>query len=647
MLGGASAQANPPLWPPSVTIFSPDMNMTMVQEQVDLAWMTNGKQGKGSPFGQFSTSHFAFLFKPGSYSVDVPIGYYTQVAGLGVSPDDVLFDGPRGPHVPCDYDPQRPGALDSFWRSAENFKRSGDMLWAVSQASPLRRVHITGDLALGEHTCWSSGGYLSNSVVKGSVDGGTQQQWFARSAEVGSWRVGGWSTVVVGMDGPKQHPEQCDLRTTTCGTSPYGPQQTVVVDEVPVVAEKPFVSVDAADTSKFSLNVPGVRLNSSGADWSAGISIPFEQVYVTWPGDSASLINIRLSLGLHVVVTPGIYALDEPLRLSNPNQILLCLGIATLQSSNGNAVVSVLPGADGARVAGCLLEAGNVSTEALLQWGDETSEGTSSNPGFLQDIFVRVGGPTNTASAETMVRINASYVVGDHLWLWRADHYDSGNSMAPIEDSITMLGELGCDHGLVVTGHNVTIYGLAVEHTLKDQVVWSGEGGAVYFYQCECPYDVTSEWADKGYVAYRVDEGVRSHIAYGIGVYTYFRDHEVWMETAIRTPAVVQGSIVQPFLTFLNGHGGIRSTINGVGPGVGEAGSFELQFFNNDCSWECRPATMHRSWWIIFVGIVIFVLAVLVILALLRYLGVCNACCRRSAKCDESESESANDTAED
>ena len=36
------------------------------------------------------------MFKPGTYTVDVPVGYYTQVLGLGDSPDDVIFSGSKG-----------------------------------------------------------------------------------------------------------------------------------------------------------------------------------------------------------------------------------------------------------------------------------------------------------------------------------------------------------------------------------------------------------------------------------------------------------------------------------------------------------------------------------------------------------------------
>ena len=84
---------------------------------------------------------------------------YTTIAGLGASPLDVVFAGEMG--VFCaetDYAMQG-GSLDTFWRSAENFRQNttfqwmgnAGMLWAVSQAAPLRRVVVDGDLSLYEY----------------------------------------------------------------------------------------------------------------------------------------------------------------------------------------------------------------------------------------------------------------------------------------------------------------------------------------------------------------------------------------------------------------------------------------------------------------------------------------------------------------
>jgi hypothetical protein len=55
------------------------------------------------------------------------------------------------------------------------------------------------------------------------------------------------------------------------------------VPTTPVVAEKPFITIDEA--GKFSLAVPRPRFNSTGSDWDVGRTVPFEQVYVAvrWP----------------------------------------------------------------------------------------------------------------------------------------------------------------------------------------------------------------------------------------------------------------------------------------------------------------------------------------------------------------------------
>jgi hypothetical protein len=68
-----------------------------------------------------------------------------------------------------------------------------------------------------------------------------------------------------------------------------------------------------------------------------------------------------------------------------------------------------------------------------------------------------------------------------------------------------MTGDVCCSenpskNGLIVKGDNVTAYGAAVEHFLEDQVIWEGDNGEMYFFQCELPYDVTQEnFGDKGF----------------------------------------------------------------------------------------------------------------------------------------------------
>jgi hypothetical protein len=99
----------------------------------------------------------------------------------------------------------------------------------------------------------------------------------------------------------------------------------------------------------------------------------------------------------------------------------------------------------------------------------------------LSDIFARTGGDKTDNSATIFLTILSDNVIIDHTWLWRADHGIDG---VPVRDR-----SVRADHALIVYGDNVIAYGLFAEHTLNDMVIWFGEGGRVYFYQSEFPYD--------------------------------------------------------------------------------------------------------------------------------------------------------------
>ena len=96
--------------------------------------------------------------------------------------------------------------------------------------------------------------------------------------------------------------------------------------------------------------------------------------------------------------------------------------------------------------------------------------------------------------------------------------------------------------------------------------VWNGDRGETYFYQSELPYDVTqANFGDMGYVSYRIADNVTAHAAYGAGVYTYFRDYAVTVETGIAAPEALVGSFHSPLGVFLNGLGTMNHVINGHG----------------------------------------------------------------------------------
>jgi hypothetical protein len=516
--------------------------------------------------GQFSSSRYAFLFRPGTYHVDVPVGYYTQVLGLGQKPEEVIFEAAKG--VYCEEGDQSDmgGALSTFWRGAENFQTRSDMLWAVSQAAPLRRVIADKAINLAQFVPnvgmgYSSGGFLANVQVGSAVNSASQQQWCARNSKVSSWPQGNWNMAFIGVAGaPASH----------CGRS--GDQfPSVSVPSTPVIAEKPFISIDPA--GKYNLHIPHVKRDRVGPDFDVGQVVSFDEVYVAKDTDTAADINAHLRNGLHVVLSPGIYQLEAPLELNKEGQVLLGLGLATLVPAKGTPVV-VVGNVDGVRVAGVLLQAGPETSDVLLQWGDGTYAGNADNPGFMNDVFARVGGPNDPnqmqMKAKVMVRLQSGHVVGDNLWLWRADHGVAG---------IVKGGMNPCDHGLVVTGSHVTMYGLAVEHTLQDLVQWAGDAGETYFFQSELPYDVTQAFGDAGFVGYRVNDTVTSHKGYGVAVYHFFRDFAVTVQRGISVPAWVENSFESPLSVSLTGKGKMLHVLNDRGGTTNG---------NADVNWYCE-----------------------------------------------------------
>jgi predicted heme/steroid binding protein len=119
-----------------------------------------------------------------------------------------------------------------------------------------------------------------------------------------------------------------------------------------------------------------------------------------------------------------------------------------------------------------------------------------------------------------------------------------------------------------VNGDNVIGYGTFCEHTLKNLLEWNGENGRNYFFQSELPYDVDHRYNDDGYVGYKVADNVQNHEAWGTGVYTFFRDNEVWMNSGIKAPTNTGVKFHNSFSRFLTGSGGIKHIIDDQGSQV-------------------------------------------------------------------------------
>lgn len=458
------------------------------------------------------------------------------------------------------------GALNTFWRGAENFATQANynwyagggngMLWANSQAVSLRRVKVAGDLMLYQYippfefAGYASGGYMASVEVDGTTYSGSQQQYFTRNCKITEWVDGVWNMVFVGTEG-------VDSSMNHCGAVPGEQAPITAIDQTPVISEKPFISVDT--NGLYFLNVPDIRTNAVGPDFNPGTSIPFSEVYVAKnETDTALTINEKIAEGLDIVFSPGIYQLTLAIEVTRPGTVLLGLGLATLVSANGNSCIEVAD-VEGVRVAGLLLQAGPEAPDALLVWGDTKNPGNEANPGFVQDVYARVGGPDPSSApvaTEKMVQINSGHVIGDNLWLWRADHDVEG---------LVRAGRNPVQTGIEVVGDDVTMYGLFVEHTLRDQAIWSGERGRTYFFQCELPYDVAQDFGDGGFVGYRVVEGVSTHNAWGVGVYHFMRDHNVVIERGIQVPDALVANVVHPLSVFLDGFGEMVHVINDFG----------------------------------------------------------------------------------
>src|SRR5256884_6743593 len=143
-----AANGAKPEFGPNVLIFDPAMPSQAIQKQIDAVYSTQ----EHNEFGQ---QRNALLFLPGNYSVDVPVGFYTEVMGVGASPDATRIAG----NVHADANHEHNNATTTFWRAVGGLSikpAGGTMQWAVSQAVSLDRKSTRLN---------SSHGYISYAVI--------------------------------------------------------------------------------------------------------------------------------------------------------------------------------------------------------------------------------------------------------------------------------------------------------------------------------------------------------------------------------------------------------------------------------------------------------------------------------------------------
>ncbi len=552
---------------PNVCVFSPSMSQADIQDVADAVYAQQVDDEMGS-------ARYALLFEPGTYGsqtnpLDIPVGYYTEVDGLGQDPSAVVINGgvtATGKNGS--------GALDTFWRSVSNLTihvvstadgcHTGNEMWAVSQAAPMRRVDVkdyTTFMPYCESPNYASGGFVADSRLEGGALNGSQQQFYVRNSDLGAgWSNYVWNQVFSGdIAAPAQDFGDGHAYTTLART--------------PVSREKPYLYINGSGA--WNVFVPSAQTNSVGPTWAnghtSGTSIPLSQFFVATPSDSVSTINAALSRGRNLLLTPGVYNVASPIKVKRADTVVMGLGMATLTASNGNTVLATadVPGID---ISGLVVDAGPVNSPMLVQIGSKNGNNgvphnQPSDPTALQDVFIRVGGP-HAGKATVALEVNSDNTILDDLWIWRADHGVAGSVGWTVNTA---------DTGLVVNGDHVTATGLFVEHFQKYNVIWNGNGGEVIFFQNELPYDPPTQ-ADYehdgvlGYAAFKVAANVRSFQGYGMGSYIFTNvNPDIHVSHAFEVPDT-PGVQLHDLLTInLSGPGTIDHVINGTGGPVSSA----------------------------------------------------------------------------
>ena len=600
-----SAVAKPPVESgdlgPNVTIFTPDMPVSEIEAKFDAITAAQFAN-------EFGPRRDAILFMPGTYGtpenpLNVQVGYNTEVAGLGASPTDVIVNGTINVYNRCLENNETSNciALTNFWRSMSNLTinptgvidnilgqanpnlgcTTNTQFWAVSQAAPLRRVNVNGNISFMDYCSsgphFASGGFMADSKTGFAING-SQQQWYTRNSVIGGWSNAVWSAVFSGVVGAPTE--------TFPKPDPY-----TVLETTPVSREKPYLFVDDAGT--WNVRVPSAQRNSRGITWAEGLTpgrtIPLTEFLIVKPGTSVKEINNNLARGRHLLVTPGVYDIDKTISIKRADTVVLGLGYATFVARNGVTPLNIAD-VPGVVVAGLMVEAGPQLSENLVVVGKKNGNNGSkaramvANPITLSDVFLRVGGP-HIAKVDTALKVNSDNALIDHTWVWRADHGQEGlpkDTVTRFEGDTNNNGRYDDDarweqiignYGVVVNGDNVTATGLFVEHFQKNNTLWNGEGGTTIFYQNELPYDPPTQEAwnegnggdSLGWAGYKVADHVDTHNLYGGGVYVYNQNNpSIHTTNGFEVPNKPGIDLYHIFTVNLSA-GTIEHVVNGVG----------------------------------------------------------------------------------
>ena len=560
------------------------------RNEINSHFATTGLNGAN---GEWTTKRQAYYFKAnvdgqtydsgGSGSASsaeansIELGFYSHIGGLGKLPTDVklgsVFTRPHlsgGANATC-----------TFWRSMENVAVMRDFAWTVSQSTSARRMQIENTSKyisdVGSNNFWGSGGFIADThYTLTRPNWGGQQQWYTRNTSFpsGSGAMGGSYNMV----------------WQGCVNAPQANDANSPISDTPIIREKPFLFIDK--DGEYKVFVPAWQKDRVGVSWSSTdmgqgkIQDLLTDWYVAKEGDTDIEINNALKAGKNIFFTPGHYPLNAPIQVNRKDAILLGAGIAsvTLEPTEKNTWGCIyVDDRDGIIIAGLLMDSFNSTTYQIRIGNQEATANHSANPILLADITCRVGGvQSKNIQIHTSMQINSNNVVGDHFWLWRADHgSQSGGNLRWVRDR--------CKNGLTVTGDDVTLYGLFAEHYQEYEVLWLGERGRTYFLQNEPPYDAPNQasWMSQGgrvdgYAAYKVANTVKEHHSIGMGSYAVLTgtDGKVNKSNGFEVPNSPNVKLEKMCITRFAGPGQIQNVINGIG-GSTATGVKRVALYNN------------------------------------------------------------------
>jgi hypothetical protein len=564
-------------------------------------------------YSQFINDRYTFIFCEGNYeNIILYLNYYTSFYGINMK--TVILNN-SSIIIPSFVPDPTLGALDNFWRSLENMTinvnpdtniiprtdkipANNNFKWCVSQASPLRNVIINVKPSTPEiwffdlgwfgsksqatiNSVYASGGYASNIQTNGIINLGGQQQFCFNNIDNSQpfTNISSWSTVM--SDSPKT-----DL-TQYRDNGGKNLSLACQVDNNKSINKPLLYFSDINDKKTYKIIIP----TKSGIDR----ILSSDNIFICIPNlTKTSDINFALSNDKVIVLTPGFFELEDSIIISKSNSVIISLGMTTIQNTENKPALIINSNIDNVIISGlfiqaneksnllksCLVEIGNSNFNNFNNFND-----TDNFSVYLYDVFIRIGasnggdsfGPIKSQGCgiKSAVNINLNDVIIENMWIWRADHNNT------IRDGLGPDNAY-CENALIVNGNNITIYGLACEHTLKDQVIWNGNNGIVSFYQCELPYDAhvnnSGLWSDSesskiGYSGFIINGD--NFNGYGMGIYSYFIKSNIHNynpnnntrcnQAILINKKVKSVSLTNAFTIFLNdeqGQGEITNVIN-------------------------------------------------------------------------------------